>query len=251
VVLLDHAGPCPQKLEGLRGSLHHDSSDVVGAGDETEGRSGRSLGAGARARLRDAAVDHLADVRLPDRPLFARAELTESLVNPSNGYSALRLSHYATDDASDWNRLPEWNPPAEPIAAAELDAPGGASATQLATDPAPLPLPASVTSPNDPALLALGKAAFERYPAQLAQYLRVGLTSRTAAARAGLWVDDGQGVAGLVRAEMADGSVAVALTCSSCHAAALSGGGISPGTPNAALDLGAAILAAQGISAAG
>ncbi|HVZ89361.1 MAG TPA: hypothetical protein VHG72_20520 [Polyangia bacterium] len=184
-------------------------------------------------------------------PAFARAELTESLVNPSNGYSALRLSHYATDDASDWDRLPEWNPPAEPIAAAELDAPGGASATALATDPAPLPLPASVTSPNDPALLALGKAAFERYPAQLAQYLRVGLTSRAAAERAGLWVDDGQGVGGLVRAEMADGSVAVALTCSSCHSAALTGGGISPGTPNAALDLGAAVLAAQGISAAG
>jgi len=180
-------------------------------------------------------------------PVFARAELTASLVNPSNGYSALRLSHYATDDAADWDRLPEWNPPAEPIAAEELEAPGGASATQLATDP--LPLPASVTSPNDPALLPLGKAAFERYPAQLAQYLRLGLTSRSAAGRYGLWVDDSQGVGGLVRAEMADGSVAVALTCSSCHAAAVSGGGISPGTPNAALDLGAAILAAQGISA--
>jgi cytochrome c5 len=184
-------------------------------------------------------------------PLFARAELTASLVNPSNGYSALRLSHYATDDAADWDRLPQWNPPAEPIAADELDAPGGASATQLATDAAPLLLPTSVTSPNDPALLALGKAAFERYPAQLAQYLRVGLTSRSAAGRYGLWVDDKQGVGGLVRAKMADGSVAVALTCSSCHAAAVASGGISPGTPNAALDLGAAILADQGISAAG
>jgi hypothetical protein len=116
-------------------------------------------------------------------PAFARAELTASLVNSRNGYSTLRLSHYATDDAADWDLLPEWNPPAEPIAAAELDAPGGASAAQLATDAAPLPLP--VRSPSDPALLALGKAAFERYPAQLAQYLRVGLSSRPAAARAG------------------------------------------------------------------
>jgi mono/diheme cytochrome c family protein len=182
-----------------------------------------------------------------DDPAFARTELTASLVNPSNGYSALRLAHYATGDASDWNGLPEWNPPAEPIAAGELDAPGGASATELASSPAPLALPASVTSADDPALLALGKVAFERYPAQLAQYLRVGLTSRATAARTGLWVDDTQGVGGLVRAQMGDGSIAVALTCSSCHAAAAANGAISPGLPNAALDLGAASLAAEGI----
>ena len=35
-----------------------------------------------------------------DDPAFARAELTASLVNPENGYSRLRLAHYATGDAA-------------------------------------------------------------------------------------------------------------------------------------------------------
>src|SRR4029077_3934848 len=39
-------------------------------------------------------------------------------------------------------------------------------------------------------------------------------------------------------------------TCSSCHAAADAGGAVAPGVPNARLDLGAAILAAQGRAAA-
>jgi hypothetical protein len=106
-------------------------------------------------------------------------------------------------------------------------------------------LPASVTSEDDPALVALGEAAFSRYPMQLSPYLSVALGSREAAARYGLWVDDAIGVGGLVRARMADGTGAVALTCSTCHAA-ISGGRISPGLPNATLDIGAAILDARG-----
>ena len=185
-------------------------------------------------------------------PAYARAEMTASLVNPDNGYSALRLARYASGDARDWDRLPEWNPPAESIEAAELDAPGGASPVQLSSGAAPLALPSSVRSADDPALIALGKAAFGHYPTQLAQYLSVALTSRAAAARYGLWIDDAGGgvVGGLVRARMADGSGALALTCSSCHTAAAADGGASPpGVPNARLDLGAAMLAAQGIPA--
>jgi mono/diheme cytochrome c family protein len=185
-----------------------------------------------------------------DDPTYARAELTASLVNPGNGYSALRLAHYATGDAADWDRLPEWNPAAAPIAAGELDAPGGAAPAALPASAAPLALPASVSSPDDPALLALGEAAFARYPTQLAPYLSVALTSPTAAAAYGLWVDPVRGVGGLVRARMGDGSVAVALTCSSCHAVVGADGAIALGVPNANLNLGAAILAAQGIPAA-
>jgi len=184
-----------------------------------------------------------------DDPAYARAEMTASLVNPTNGYSALRLAHYASGGAGDWDRLPEWNPSAEAIEAGELDAPGGASPDQLSTRAKPLMLPPSVRSADDPALIALGKAAFERYPTQLAQYLSVALTSRAAAARYGLWVDETGGVGGLVRARMADGSGALALTCASCHTASAAGGGVSPGVPNADLDLGAAIVEAQGIPA--
>ena len=202
------------------------------------------LACGATGLDREPAQAYLED------PGFARDELVASLVNPSNGYSRLRLAHYATGDAADWDRLPEWNPPAEPIPADELDQPGGASPTAMSDRAAPLPLPAAVTREDDPALVAFGQAAFERYPTQLAPSLVVALASRAAAARYGVWVDPRAGVGGLVRARMADGSGALAVTCSSCHAAPASGGGVAPGVPNAALDIGAAVLDARGDPAA-
>jgi mono/diheme cytochrome c family protein len=187
-----------------------------------------------------------------DDVAYRRAELTASLVNPSNEYSQLRLAHYATNDANDWDRLPEWNPDVEAIATTELDAPGGA--TLSISDAAhALALPDTVTSENDPALLALGEAAFRSYPVQLAPYFSTALKSRAAATGVGLWLDDARGVGGLVRARMADGSVQIAVTCATCHgspgavaAAPLGagGGGIVDGLPNAQLDVGAAMLAA-------
>ena len=76
---------------------------------------------------------------MPHGLAFRRTELSLSLVNPNNGYSQLRLSHYASGDANDWDRLPEWNPATEPIQAAELDAPGGASTTSLSERATPHP----------------------------------------------------------------------------------------------------------------
>jgi len=184
-------------------------------------------------------VPYLAD------PAFRRTELVASLVNPANGYSALRLTHYESGDGADWSRLPEWNPAVETIAATELDAPSGASADVMAATAAPLSLP-SVTTADAPALLALGEAAFARYPTQLAPYFGVGLSSRQAAARYGLWVDEARGVGGLVRARMADGTVALAITCSTCHAKRVQDGAWSAGLPNADLDVGAAMIAANG-----
>jgi cytochrome c553 len=177
-----------------------------------------------------------------DDAAYRRAELEASIVNPQNGYSQLRLAHYAVGTESDWDRLPEWNPATEPIAATELDAPGGASTTVFASTPTALTLPDSVTSEDDPALVELGRAAFARYPLQLARYASVALASRDAATQYGLWTDEVRGVGGLVRAEMADGSAAVALTCASCHAAP-GASGIDDGRPDGLLDLGAALLA--------
>jgi cytochrome c553 len=172
---------------------------------------------------------------------FRRAELVVSLVNPTNGYSQLRLTHYASGDGGDWERLPEWNPPVEAIAATELDASGGASSTSLSASAEALPLPQTVSSEDDPALVALGARAFRRYPAQLTPYLRIALASRNAAALYGLWVDSDAGAGGLVRARMADGSGALAVTCATCHAAPL-GGRIADGVPNARFDPGAAMI---------
>ena len=176
---------------------------------------------------------------------YRRAALEASLVDPQNAYSKVRLEHYASGTARDWDLLPEWNPPTDPISAGELDAPGGASTSAFGSPPAPLSLPDSVASEDDPALVALGRAAFSRYPTQLASYATVALRSRAAAARYGLWTDPERGVGGLVRAKMADGSPAVALTCSSCHAAP-GARGIEDGLPNAQIDIGAAILASPG-----
>jgi hypothetical protein len=49
---------------------------------------------------------------------------------------------------------------------------------------------------------------------------------------------------------MADGSGALALTCSTCHEKRGAGGALEPGLPNAALDIGAALIAAHGGSGA-
>jgi cytochrome c5 len=191
------------------------------------------------AAVEEGPLDYLSDAA------YRRGALVASLVNPHNDYSSLRLAHYATGDASDWERLPEWNPPAETIAASELDAPGGAVMTSLTGRAAPLSLPASVDAIDDPALIALGEAAFSHYPAQVAAYLDVAVSSREAAGRYGLWVDDARGVGSLVRARMGDGSTAITLTCATCHAAP-ENGVIAAGVPNHDLDLGSAIVDAQG-----
>ena len=179
----------------------------------------------------------------------ARAALEASVVSPTNAYSALRLARYQSGDAADWTHLPVFNPPTDPIAASELDQPSGASATTLSGAVAPLALPAEGASLDDDALLALGRQAFARYPTQLAAYMRVALTSRAAAARYGLWVDPAGGVGGLVRARMPDGSVWLAVTCATCHTARGADGRLADGLPNAALDVGRAILESQGIPA--
>ena len=180
----------------------------------------------------------------------ARRALEASVVDPTNAYSALRLARYQSGGPGDWARLPVFNPPTEPIAAAELDRPSGASPTALSGAAASLSLPADGTSLDDAALLALGRQAFARYPTQLAGYMRVALSSRAAAARYGLWVDPGAGVGGLVRARMPDGSVWLAVTCATCHTARAADGRLVDGLPNAALDVGRAVLEAQGIPSA-
>jgi len=175
---------------------------------------------------------------------YRRAALLASLVNRDDGYAQDRIAHYATGTPGDWDALPEWNPPVELVLASELDLPGGAPTTTLSGRAAALDTSLTVSSIDDPALVALGRQAFERYPVQPAPYFSVGLTSAPAAATYGLWTDPERGVGGLVRARMGDGSVTLAMTCSTCHAAP-SPGGIEPGLPNHALAVGAAVLATE------
>jgi cytochrome c5 len=207
-------------------------------------RIGFALAVGAVAAACDRGGATSGGLPYLDDATFRRTELTTSLWSPQNEYSQLRLTHYATGDANDWDLLPEWNPPVDVITASELDAPGGASTTVMSADAAPLVLPDDVTSEDDPALVVLGEAAFHRYPVQVAPYFAVALASRAAATRYGVWVDDARGAGGLVRARMADGSGAVAVTCSTCHEASLAGV-LTAGLSNASLDVGKAVLDAE------
>jgi hypothetical protein len=163
-------------------------------------------------------------------PSSRRAALVASLVNPGNGYSSLRLAHYASGDEGDWDRLDAWNPRVAVVGLDALDAPSA-----LPADAHALALPDEATWDPSTSLVALGQDAFFRYPAQLAP---ATLTSSSAdgAARYGLWRDDARGVGGLVRAEV-PGGVALALTCSTCHADVVDGRLVA-GVPSARFDLG-------------
>ncbi|HEY2730139.1 MAG TPA: c-type cytochrome [Polyangia bacterium] len=167
-----------------------------------------------------------------------RRALVDSLVNPANGYSELRLARYATGAADDWERLDAWNPLVAPVAPVALDA---APPTPLAlpADARALELPDDATWDGSTSLVALGEEAFFRYPAQLAPPALTPVT-RDAAQRYGLWLDGTRGVGGVVAVEVAGGT-ALALSCSSCHADVV-GGRLVPGLPSAHLDLGRMIV---------
>jgi cytochrome c553 len=174
-------------------------------------------------------------------PRFRRAELAASLVDPSNGYSALRLARYGLA----WEALPVWSPRVEPFVTADLtpaaaERPLGPGALALTID--------EEASAGDPAaLLRLGQRAFSSYPVQLLEDIGPALASPDAAAGYGLLTDPATGRVGfLVHAEMADGSSRVALTCASCHAGRR-GGGFVTGAPSDALDLGKLAVDAGGV----
>ncbi|MFI5301939.1 MAG: c-type cytochrome, partial [Polyangiales bacterium] len=112
------------------------------------------------------------------------------------------------------------------------------------------PLSVDVAADDDAAMTALGEAAFFAYPAQLAPYAFVALSSRSAASGYGLWLDEARDqVGGLVRTQLADGTNTVAMTCSTCHAAT-GVSGLVVGVGSDALDLGRMIADGGGGGAA-
>lgn len=178
-----------------------------------------------------------------DDPRARRAELALSLVNPSNGYSQLRLLHYASGNGEDWDALPEWNPPFERVMPAELDAPGGAALR--VTHGAALSM--DIDPHDHAALLALGEASFFGYPVQLEAQAGVALMSREAATDYGFWLDDARGAGGIVRVLLPDGTSSFANTCATCHASMLGGTSLVTGVGNERLDLGALLVDAAGV----
>jgi cytochrome c5 len=137
---------------------------------------------------------------------FRRESLVASLVNPDNGYSRLRVAHYATGAAGDWDALPIFNPPV-----ATIDSDGNRRDDEHALDLA--------TAMGSIEQRPLGEEAFFRYPVQL--------VSAAVGASAGA----------LVSARLSDGTNRIALTCASCHARVVDGA-LVPGLSNEAIDLG-------------
>jgi hypothetical protein len=168
-----------------------------------------------------------------------REALVDELVDSTNGYSSLRLAHYATGKAGDWDALPVWNPRAARYPASALDA--APAAPTLPADAQAFVLPDEATyDPTKPAtgpatLTEIGGDAFFRYPAQLAPPSLAPLT-RAAAERYGLWVDEQGGVGGIVVADTATGP-ALAFSCASCHADVI-GGNVVVGVPSARVNMG-------------
>ena len=186
---------------------------------------------------------------LRDAPTRRQA-LVDELVTPTNGYSTLRLAHYATGTDGDWDALPAWNPRAASVPASALD--GAQAGPVLPADAQAFSLPDEAAwdptdpSPGPPTLASIGQDAFFRYPAQLAPPALAPLT-RDAADRYGLWVDEVRGVGGIVVAET-DAGPALAFSCASCHADVIDGR-VVVGVPSARVNLGR-MLADSGASGA-
>ncbi len=166
-------------------------------------------------------------------PAFRRKLLEASIVNPDNGYSALRLDRY---DEAGWGALPTFNPRARPVVLGDigLERPEEDLSGWGALDVEGTPWERS-------ALIALGREAFFSYPIS-SGLLSAALRSPEGPARYGLWVDDAGQVGGLVWSEQARGERGLSATCATCHAAPAPGdpeGVVIAGLNNGRLDLGA------------
>ncbi len=133
--------------------------------------AGWAIGCGAPPGIRtadEAAVELELGRRYVEDSAFRRQVLEDSLVNPDNGYSQLRLGRYTDDD---WGALPVWKP--------EL-------------------------APEVPwtrqALLEAGRTAFFEYPVQIAGALGMAVDDPEVAAR--------YGAHHIVRTEVPDGPAA-------------------------------------------
>ncbi len=164
-----------------------------------------------------------------------RRALEDELVNPANGYSQLRLAHYASGKADDWDALPVYNPPAAPLTTGDGEA------------LAPLAIDAKAAAGDRDALRALGERAFFRYPVQTALAAERVIDGEPAAKSFGMWVGDGR-IGGLVRVKTPDGIAHVSYSCATCHAAPRDGK-IVPGAPADTLDVGALTMRAYPASA--
>lgn len=182
------------------------------------------------------AVDPIAlgQAFVSDRAL-RRALLEESIVEPTNSYSVLRLDRYATESPdgvpTNWDARDEWNPPVRPWMG------DGAPASV-----APAAVFDRVEWTHD-GLMALGRSAFESYPLSLEEAAEDVATRPAEAFASGLWLDDRGRLGGLVEVTLDDGRTRIGTTCATCHARPDQTGALEHGVANQAYDLGELLAA--------
>lgn len=181
-----------------------------------------------------------------DDPRARRAALEASLTNPRNTYSRHRLGEYARGDAG-WDLLPAWNPRAQPLDRATVDAlaAGGALPTPTA------PLWDGARPADDAAWIALGRRVFFAYPLRddvgvahlfAARGATAAATRDATAAALGIERAADGSYPGLVVFVDVDGATRLGITCALCHSARR-GDALVEGTARRRFDLGALRLA--------
>lgn len=137
--------------------------------------------------------------------------LQESLVDPGNGYSELRLENYG-----EWSDLPEWNPVARPLLEDDIGA--FIRDENRVSTAGPAFFDREAFEPSHEAWLALGRRAFEDYPMGVDSRLGSATHRGENAEGVGLWIDDRGRLGGMSRVQLSPDREGFAPTCATCHA---------------------------------
>lgn len=172
--------------------------------------------------------------RYLDDASFRRQALQASLTEPSNVYSATRLSAYGLG-ARGWDQLPQWSPRVHPVDEAVVRELGERGAVRLPSTAETL---WNGERPETfEAWAELGRAVFYRYPLRPEPQAAHALAHPDLARDVGLAsTADGQWP-GVVVFEDIDGGAKVGITCALCHVS-IEGGEAVEGRARRNLDYG-------------
>lgn len=169
---------------------------------------------------------------------FRRSALEASITEPTNVYSATRLSAYGLGSRG-WDGLPEWTPRVHAVDASVVDGLRASREVRLPDQAAPLWNGVRPTSFEGWA--ALGRRVFFEYPLRPEPQAAHALARPSLAQEVGL-VEVAGVWPGVVAFEDIDGAAKVGITCALCHVSVERGAAIE-GRARRSLDYGRMRLA--------